>query len=44
MFPGRYFAARFYPPRYFGKAGQDPPVTTLFDGLTTSIRLTGVGH
>lgn len=44
MFPGRYFAARFYAPRYFPKVGAVAAIVTLFDGLTTSMRLTGVGH
>jgi len=45
-FPRHYFAARYFPPRYFpGVNNTNPPIVVdWFDGLTTSIRLTGVGH
>ncbi len=44
MFPGRYFSVRFYAPRYFPKAGATAAAVAWFNGLTTSIRLTGVGQ
>lgn len=44
MFNAHFFATRFFPARYFPKTGGTAPTVTLFDGLTTSMRLTGVGH
>lgn len=44
MFASRYFPDRMFAPRYFAKVGAVPPVVTYFDGLTTSLTLTGAGH
>lgn len=42
MFPGRYFAAAYFAPRYFPEVGATTTIS-WFPGLCTQRTLTGAG-